>query len=95
MRRHALDAISFVFGLIFLAVAALGMAGELALSGRELEWAGAGVLLVVGLVLLLGARSNRERGATPAEVPQERRADVPEDAEPDVPEDASEEGAVS
>lgn len=66
MRRHPIDVLSLVFGAVFLAAAGLGLAGELTIAGDQLEWFGAGALLLVGATLLLGARSRRETTEGPA-----------------------------
>ena len=59
MKRHRFDPLSFIFGFIFLALAAvLTLEGSFEIDGAGwLKWVAAGVLLVVGVVMLVGTRS--------------------------------------
>lgn len=65
MKRHVFDPLSFVFGIAFVALAGALSTGDIAglrLDVDGLRWAGAAILLVVGVVMLLGSRaSSRER----------------------------------
>jgi len=56
MRRHGFDALSFVFGAIFVGLAVLLSSEQLDLTGSMLQWIGAGALLFVGASLLLTSR---------------------------------------
>lgn len=60
MRRHHFDAISFTFGLIFVAVGALLTVEGIDLSIESLRWAATVFLLGLGGVLLIGARTRRD-----------------------------------
>ena len=60
MKRHRFDALSFIFGVAFIA-----LAGGLSMTGIELEagmlrWFGAGLLLVFGLAMLITSRSGTD-----------------------------------
>jgi hypothetical protein len=57
MKRHRFDALSFTFGVAFIA-----LAGGLSMAGVEVEagllrWFGAGLLLLFGLAMLVTSRS--------------------------------------
>ena len=55
MSRHRFDPVSFVFGVLFAAVAVLGLVGLDRIRVEDLTWAGPVLLLVLGLVALLSA----------------------------------------
>lgn len=57
MKRHSFDPSSFVFGVAFIAVA-VGLSAEIFdLGPQMLRWLGAGVLLLLGTLLLVTSRS--------------------------------------
>jgi hypothetical protein len=62
MKRHAFDPLSFIFGIAFVL-----LAGGLTLAGIEIEdpgilrWLGAGLLLLLGTVMLFTSRSSTDR----------------------------------
>lgn len=60
MRRHPFDAISFTFGLFFVAVGALLAIEGIDLSIESLRWVATVFLLGLGGVLLIGARTQQE-----------------------------------
>ena len=61
MRRHAFDVLSFVFGTVFLlSSGALVIRDDFDLYGPGLRWLGVGVLVLLGLGLLVGSRSQKE-----------------------------------
>lgn len=63
MTRHRFDPLSFVFGLVFVAIAVAGLTGPWPLRPVDLAWAGPGALILLGVVVLLsGARRGEERG---------------------------------
>jgi hypothetical protein len=56
MRRHAFDALSFIFGAIFVCLAVLLSSEQLELTGSMVQLIGAGALLFLGATLLLTSR---------------------------------------
>ena len=69
MRRHRLDAISLVFGLIFAATGAVFLFGNVDISQIPPAWTWPIPLMIVGaLIILLAVRRDR---------PEDRAADVP------------------
>lgn len=65
MKPHRFDVISFVFGVLFLGVVAMAFTGTFAVSRNAITWVGAGALLLIGAVMLLGSRTNDRRRALP------------------------------
>lgn len=61
MRRHDLDVLSFVFGLLFAAVGLALLSGDPARGTVSLPWAGPVVAIGIGLLVVLGARPRREK----------------------------------
>jgi cytochrome c-type biogenesis protein CcmH/NrfF len=62
MERHRFDALSLVFGLLFVAAGLLLLSGGPALSqSLPMEWVGPLVAIGLGAVLLLAARPEREK----------------------------------
>jgi hypothetical protein len=57
MRPHRFDPLSFVFGIMFLAATVMATTGTLDLNTQTLTWIGAGALLFVGVMTLIGSRS--------------------------------------
>lgn len=61
MKRHGFDPISFVFGLVFAALALLLATERFEVTEVGIEWIGAGVLLFLGVSLLISsARRSRD-----------------------------------
>lgn len=76
MERHRFDILSFVFGLLFVLVAIVGLTDLVELTWLDLRWIGPAVLVGLGLVLVLTAgrgRNDRQLAddAEPARVPVE------------------------
>lgn len=69
MTMHRFDPLSFVFGVVFVAVAIVGLIAPELLSFTDLRWIAPGALVVLGALLL--ALSGRSR----ADTPDDRRAD--------------------
>jgi hypothetical protein len=55
MRTHPFDAVSFVFGVIFVAVALLALTGIATITLLDLRWLAPAVLVVIGAVLIVSA----------------------------------------
>jgi cytochrome c-type biogenesis protein CcmH/NrfF len=67
VERHRIDALSLVFGLVFVAVGLLLLSGGPALGHNlPMQWVGPMVAIGLGVVLFLAARPERE-----AEPPQD------------------------
>lgn len=62
MHRHPLDPVSLVFGLVFGAVAALGLADALTIRGADLRWLGPLLFIIFGLTLVVSAGRDRSDG---------------------------------
>jgi putative Mn2+ efflux pump MntP len=60
MRAHPFDAVSFVFGVIFTAVAVVGLTDVATLSLVDLRWLGPAALVLVGAVLVVSAARHDE-----------------------------------
>jgi hypothetical protein len=63
MRPHRFDPLSFVFGLLFLGVTTMAATGTFDLSENTLTWIGAGALLLIGVLTLVGSRNPDRRRA--------------------------------
>jgi hypothetical protein len=62
MQRHSLDALSLVFGLLFVAAGLLLLSGGPALSQKlPMEWVGPLVAIGLGTIILLAARPERKK----------------------------------
>ncbi len=61
MQRHDLDAFSLTFGLLFIAVATVGLVDRTVLALADLRWLFPALLVVIGLLLVVGpsVRSRR------------------------------------
>ncbi|MEX0952762.1 MAG: hypothetical protein WDZ26_02915 [Nitriliruptoraceae bacterium] len=61
MTRHPLDVLSLVFGILFVAIATIGLVDALTLSLGDLRWLLPALLIVIGGVLLVtgGTRAVR------------------------------------
>lgn len=60
MTRHRFDPLSFVFGLLFVAVAVAGLTGPWTLRPVDLAWAGPAVLILLGVVVLASGGTRRD-----------------------------------
>jgi hypothetical protein len=56
MKRHNFDALSFTFGLVFIALSLMLWFEGLDVAGRRIQWLGAGALLLFGASMLLSSR---------------------------------------
>lgn len=61
MKRHPFDPLSFFFGITFVL-----LAGALSFEGLDLDtpvlrWVGAGVLLLLGIVMLVTSKTGTDR----------------------------------
>lgn len=68
MERHPLSISYLVAGIVFIAVAVVGLADVRVLRLAELAWAGPGLLVLLGIGLVVGTATRRgDRGdeATP------------------------------
>jgi hypothetical protein len=65
VKRHELDVVSLVFGLLFAAVASWWGVNQLGNLNIPLGWPLATALLVAGLVGLIGALPRRSREENP------------------------------
>jgi small neutral amino acid transporter SnatA (MarC family) len=61
VKRHSFDALSFVFGALFIAACGVLTLDTFDIRGDVITWIGAGALLLVGIVMLLGSRTNNDR----------------------------------
>ena len=66
MQRHSLDALSLVFGLLFTAVAAVGLTDQLTLTVIDVRWIGPVLLVAIGVALVVTAGRNRNGKHDPA-----------------------------
>ena len=70
MHRHRFDALSFVFGLLFIGLAFLAPAREW-LPGETARWIIPGAVLLLGAGLAISAvASNRATNQSDEEIPQ-------------------------
>jgi hypothetical protein len=80
MERHRFDPLSFIFGLLFVAVAAVALIGVDLLDVRDLAWIAPALLVIAGGALLLSS-SRSPAGFDGSEEPlggQARASDAPE-----------------
>lgn len=59
MKRHSLDALSLVFGLLFAAVAVVGLTDQLTLTVVDVRWLGPALLVAIGIALVVTAGRSR------------------------------------
>jgi hypothetical protein len=72
MRTHPFDAVSFVFGAIFTALAAVVLTGVTTITLLDLRWLAPAALVVIGVVLVVTA-ARGEPGASDTTEVAERR----------------------
>jgi hypothetical protein len=57
VKGHRFDPLSFTFGALFLGASIMAVTGTLDVSTETLTWIGAGLLLLIGVLMLAGSRS--------------------------------------
>ena len=57
MKQHRFDPVSFIFGAAFLALSIVAISTDHQIGLHWIGWAGAGLLIVAGLSMVLGSRS--------------------------------------
>jgi hypothetical protein len=78
VERHPFDILSFVFGLLFVLVAIVGLTDLVELTWFDLRWIGPAVLVGLGLVLVSTAGRGRN-DRQPADDTEPARAPVETD----------------
>lgn len=64
MKRHPLDVLSLVFGIVFLVGAGAAVTDNFDIRILQFEWLAAGALLVIGAIVLVSAgRTNTRNGS--------------------------------
>ena len=63
MKRHDIDPLSLVFGLMFAAAGALFMSANLDFADVKGEWVWPIPFVLVGIVLLMSALARKDNGA--------------------------------
>jgi hypothetical protein len=63
MKGHSFDVVSFIFGVTFVALAAVLTFTNTNLGERWLAWGGGAVLIAAGLALVFGSRSKLRNGS--------------------------------
>jgi hypothetical protein len=53
MERHRTDLLSFVAGMLFVALAVVGLSDRLELSAADIRWVAPGILVLLGVLLVL------------------------------------------
>jgi hypothetical protein len=77
VERHPFDPLSFIFGLLFVIVAVLGLTDLVELTWLDLRWIAPAVLVALGLVLVVTAgRGRSERQLATAETPGDASHDA-------------------
>lgn len=66
MTRHRFDPLSFIFGALFVVVAAVGLIDRELLTVGDLRWIAPGLLVATGALLLV--LSGRRTGGSPEPV---------------------------
>jgi drug/metabolite transporter superfamily protein YnfA len=61
MRTHPFDAVSFVFGAIFTAVAVVVLSNVATITLLDLRWIGPAALVLIGVVLVVTAARRDDR----------------------------------
>jgi hypothetical protein len=64
MKRHSLDLLSLVFGILFLVAAVAAATDTFAVRFLQFEWIAAAGLLVVGAILLLSVGRTSSRNGS-------------------------------
>jgi hypothetical protein len=67
MERHDLDVLSLFAGLVFVAVAVLGLTDAVTLSVADLRWLGPVALVAFGVIMVVTAGSGASRRAASRE----------------------------
>ena len=86
MQRHRFDPLSFIFGLLFVAVAGVALVGGDLVVINDLAWIAPAVLVVAGAALLFSTAGRGDSDDTPDDVPDDERvrAQVSASDAPDV-----------
>ena len=61
MKPHRFDPLSFAFGALFLGATVMASTGTFDIGSRTLTWIGAGLLLLIGVLMLAGSRNPERR----------------------------------
>jgi hypothetical protein len=61
VKPHRFDPLSFAFGALFLGAAVMASTGTFDIGSRTLTWIGAGLLLLIGVLMLAGSRGGNPR----------------------------------
>ena len=77
MERHRFDPLSFVFGVLFVAVAVLGLVGTRVLDLRDLAWMAPALLVIAGGALLLSSTRRPAADGTGSEPDHDRPTTPP------------------
>lgn len=79
MKRHPTDLVSFIPGVLFVAVAITALAGGLRLDTLDSDWIWPVTLVVLGLVVLVSSGlTGRSRGADAPEATETEPAETGE-----------------
>ena len=73
MQRHRFDPLSFIFGLLFVAVAAVALLGGDLIVINDLAWIAPAVLVVAGAVLLLSTAGRGSSDDVTDDAPDDER----------------------
>jgi hypothetical protein len=65
MERHHLDVLALFSGVVFVAVAVVGLTDTLVLSVADLRWLGPLAIVAFGVVLVVTSAGGRSRGSEP------------------------------
>ena len=68
MRRHEFDALSFIFGLLFVGSGLVLLGGDAAQAGLAVPWAGPLIAIGLGIGIVIAVRPRADL-TTPAEPP--------------------------
>lgn len=63
MERHHLDVLALFSGVVFVAIAVVGLTDTLVLSVADLRWLGPLAIVAFGVVLVVTSTGGRNRGA--------------------------------
>lgn len=84
MHRHPFAPSYLIAGLVFVAVAVVGLVGGLGLVVADLRWLGPALLVLLGIMLVIGTATRRgDRDASPTgPQPSDRTAPAPDPRTP-------------
>ena len=90
MTRHRFDPLSFIFGALFVAVAAVGLIDRQLVTVTDLRWVAPGLLVALGaLLLVLSGRRTGSDGDGAAVAESRDTVDTSPDVDPDLTTTAS------